>query len=104
MVLSTIDEIAIEPDKKRKWRGPRGSNHNIDSILPVDYSDRTTIDIKSESIGYEEAASILEWSEAEEKAIRRKIDWHTVPLTTVLYLLCVCASCGEELFSPLSKG
>ncbi|KAF4433859.1 putative transporter [Colletotrichum fructicola] len=70
MVLSTIDEIAIEPDKK------------------VDYSDRTTIDIKSESVGYEEAPSILEWSEAEEKAIRRKIDWHTVPLTTVLYLLC----------------
>ncbi|KAH0422923.1 major facilitator superfamily protein [Colletotrichum camelliae] len=70
MVLSTIDEIAIEPEKK------------------LDYSDRTTIDIKSESVGYEEAPSILEWSEAEEKAIRRKIDWHTVPLTTVLYLLC----------------
>ncbi|KAI8236565.1 putative transporter [Colletotrichum sp. SAR 10_86] len=70
MVLSTIDEIAIEPDKK------------------LDYSDRTTIDIKSESVGYEETPSILEWSEAEEKAIRRKIDWHTVPLTTVLYLLC----------------
>ncbi|KAJ0382781.1 hypothetical protein COL922a_011845 [Colletotrichum nupharicola] len=70
MVLSTIDEIAIEPDKK------------------LDYSDRTTIDIKSESVGYAEAPSILDWSQAEEKAIRRKIDWHTVPLTTVLYLLC----------------
>lgn len=32
--------------------------------------------------------SELEWSEAEETAIRRKIDWHTVPIVTLLYMLC----------------
>ncbi|KAL2126140.1 hypothetical protein VTI74DRAFT_1613 [Chaetomium olivicolor] len=32
--------------------------------------------------------SELEWSEEEEAAIRRKIDWHTVPLVTLLYMLC----------------
>ena len=29
----------------------------------------------------------LEWTEEEEREIRRKIDWHTVPLVTVLYML-----------------
>ncbi|KAK1834618.1 hypothetical protein QBC39DRAFT_252126 [Podospora conica] len=29
----------------------------------------------------------LVWTEEEETAIRRKIDWHTVPLVTVLYML-----------------
>ena len=33
-------------------------------------------------------ASELEWTEEEETAIRRKIDWHTVPLVTLLYMLC----------------
>ncbi|KAK4152566.1 hypothetical protein C8A00DRAFT_44377 [Chaetomidium leptoderma] len=32
--------------------------------------------------------SELEWTEAEEAEIRRKIDWHTVPLVTLLYMLC----------------
>lgn len=32
--------------------------------------------------------SELEWTEEEEKAIRHKIDWHTVPLVTLLYMLC----------------
>ncbi|KAH6621675.1 major facilitator superfamily domain-containing protein [Chaetomium sp. MPI-SDFR-AT-0129] len=32
--------------------------------------------------------SELEWTEEEETALRRKIDWHTVPLVTVLYMLC----------------
>ena len=32
--------------------------------------------------------SELEWTEEEERAIRRKIDWHTVPLVTLLYMLC----------------
>jgi sugar phosphate permease len=32
--------------------------------------------------------SELEWSEEEERRIRRKIDWHTVPLVTALYMLC----------------
>lgn len=28
------------------------------------------------------------WTEAEERAVRRKLDWHLVPLVTILYLLC----------------
>jgi sugar phosphate permease len=32
--------------------------------------------------------SELEWTEEEERALRRRIDWHTVPLVTVLYMLC----------------
>lgn len=32
--------------------------------------------------------SELEWSEEEERVLRRKLDWHTVPLITVLYMLC----------------
>ncbi|KAK4097324.1 MFS general substrate transporter [Parathielavia hyrcaniae] len=30
----------------------------------------------------------LEWTEAEETAVRRKIDWHLVPVVTLLYMLC----------------
>ncbi|KAK3386698.1 major facilitator superfamily domain-containing protein [Podospora didyma] len=30
----------------------------------------------------------LVWTEEEETAIRRRIDWHTVPLVTLLYMLC----------------
>lgn len=30
-----------------------------------------------------------EWTEEEETILRHKIDWHTVPWITVLYLLCV---------------
>ncbi|KAK3396863.1 major facilitator superfamily domain-containing protein [Sordaria brevicollis] len=30
----------------------------------------------------------LTWTDEEEKAIRRKIDWHCVPIVTVLYMLC----------------
>lgn len=32
--------------------------------------------------------SELDWTPEEEAAIRRKIDWHTVPLVTLLYMLC----------------
>lgn len=28
------------------------------------------------------------WTVEEETAIRRKLDWHIVPLVTLLYLLC----------------
>jgi hypothetical protein len=31
----------------------------------------------------------LTWTEEEETAIRHKIDWHVVPLVTVLYMFCV---------------
>ncbi|KAK1773761.1 major facilitator superfamily domain-containing protein [Copromyces sp. CBS 386.78] len=30
----------------------------------------------------------LSWTDAEERAIRRKIDWHCVPIVTVLYMFC----------------
>lgn len=30
----------------------------------------------------------LTWTEEEEKKIRRKLDFHVVPLVTLLYLLC----------------
>lgn len=30
----------------------------------------------------------FEWTEAEERSVRLKIDWHTVPLVTLLYMLC----------------
>ncbi|KAK4245083.1 major facilitator superfamily domain-containing protein [Corynascus novoguineensis] len=48
----------------------------INSAKEGEYSDASLPD------------SELEWSEEEERAIRRKIDWHTVPLVTVLYMLC----------------
>ncbi|KAK1997140.1 major facilitator superfamily transporter [Colletotrichum falcatum] len=43
---------------------------------------------KSGPVVYKESPTPLEWTEDEERAIRRKIDWHTVPLVTFLYLLC----------------
>ncbi|KZL73165.1 major facilitator superfamily protein [Colletotrichum tofieldiae] len=70
MVLSTIDEIATEVDKKPPYMEP------------------TSIDVKSKSLVYEETPAPLEWTEDEERAVRRKLDWHTVPLVTLLYLLC----------------
>ncbi|KAL2185686.1 MFS general substrate transporter [Thermothelomyces heterothallicus CBS 203.75] len=48
----------------------------VDSTKEAEYSDASVPD------------SELEWTEEEERAIRRKIDRHTVPLVTVLYMLC----------------
>jgi hypothetical protein len=28
------------------------------------------------------------WTEEEERRVRRKIDWHVVPILTLMYLLC----------------
>lgn len=30
----------------------------------------------------------ITWTEAEEKVIRNKLDWQTVPIVTLMYLLC----------------
>lgn len=30
----------------------------------------------------------ITWTEAEEKIIRNKLDWQTVPIVTLMYLLC----------------
>jgi len=35
-----------------------------------------------------DSGSIIEWTEDEETAVRRKIDWHIVPLVTLLYMMC----------------
>lgn len=35
-----------------------------------------------------EIGSDFTWTEEEERSIRRKMDWHCVPIVTVLYLLC----------------
>lgn len=35
------------------------------------------------------AGDHFDWTEAEETALRHKIDWHIVPVVTILYLLCV---------------
>ncbi|WQF87621.1 Putative major facilitator superfamily, MFS transporter superfamily [Colletotrichum destructivum] len=76
MVLSTINEITVEADKKS----------------PYTDMEPTSVDRKSESVVYQDTPTStpapLEWTEDEEKAIRRKLDWHTVPLVTLLYLLC----------------
>ncbi|KAK2008883.1 major facilitator superfamily transporter [Colletotrichum eremochloae] len=48
----------------------------------------TAVDEKSGPVDYTESPTPFEWTEDEERAIRRKLDWHTVPLVTLLYLLC----------------
>ncbi|KAK1985843.1 major facilitator superfamily transporter [Colletotrichum cereale] len=48
----------------------------------------TIADEKSDPVVYKESPTPLEWTEDEERAVRRKLDWHTVPLVTLLYLLC----------------
>lgn len=45
---------------------------------------RSTVDEKSS----DSDGSEISWTEAEEKAVRNKIDWMIVPLITFLYLLC----------------
>jgi len=35
-----------------------------------------------------------EWTEAEEKILRNRMDWYIVPLVTVLYLLCFLDRCA----------
>jgi hypothetical protein len=38
------------------------------------------------------------WTEEEERAVRRKIDFHCVPIVTLMYLLCfVCLCPPQEL-------
>ncbi|EFQ30885.1 major facilitator superfamily transporter [Colletotrichum graminicola M1.001] len=43
---------------------------------------------KYELAVYKESTTPFEWTEDEERTLRRKLDWHTVPLVTFLYLLC----------------
>lgn len=39
----------------------------------------------------------IEWTEAEESAVRLKMDLRVVPLVTLLYLLCVSVPLGDLL-------
>ncbi|KAL2019755.1 hypothetical protein VTK56DRAFT_9199 [Thermocarpiscus australiensis] len=50
--------------------------------------EQARIDSSKDGASSDETVSDLEWTEEEETAIRRKIDWHTVPLVTLLYMLC----------------
>ncbi|QDS74440.1 hypothetical protein FKW77_006287 [Venturia effusa] len=47
----------------------------------------------------------ITWTDEEERALRRKLDWHIVPLVTVLYLLCFVdrANIGNARIQGLSK-
>ncbi|OJD38741.1 major facilitator superfamily protein [Diplodia corticola] len=45
------------------------------------------------------------WTEEEERAVRRKMDWHLVPLVTLLYLLCFLdrSNIGNARIQGLAK-
>lgn len=63
---------------------------------PTSSDDKTTITA---------ATSGLTWDEAEERRIRRKLDWHIVPLVTLLYLLCFLdrANVGNARIQGMAK-
>ncbi|KAK3343441.1 major facilitator superfamily domain-containing protein [Lasiosphaeria hispida] len=44
--------------------------------------------VKGAASGSEDSLADFDWTEEEETIVRRKIDWHTVPLVTLLYMLC----------------
>ncbi|KAF6806100.1 major facilitator superfamily transporter [Colletotrichum plurivorum] len=86
MVLSTIEEFPVEIEKKPEPSGPN------------------SVDVKFEALEYSDGA-VLEWTEEEERAIRHAIDWHTVPIATVLYLLCFLdrANIGNARIQGMSQ-
>ncbi|KAF2668024.1 MFS general substrate transporter [Microthyrium microscopicum] len=49
--------------------------------------------------------SEVSWSEAEERAVRRKLDWHLVPPLTLMYLLCFIdrTNIGNAKIQGMSK-
>ncbi|OLN92787.1 putative transporter C1683.12-like protein 14 [Colletotrichum chlorophyti] len=98
MVLSTIDEMPREAEKKTP------TILETEIVRQAGHSEPIAVDAKSDSVDYEEAQP-LEWSEAEEAALRRKIDWHTVPIVTTLYLLCFLdrANIGNARIQGMSK-
>jgi hypothetical protein len=40
-----------------------------------------------------------QWTEAEETAVRHKLDWQIVPTVTILYLLCFLDRCVVHILS-----
>lgn len=68
-----------------------------------DFSDPKLRELNSASPSSSDKGEIsggnedLTWTEDEEKKIRRKLDFHVVPLVTLLYLLCFLdrANVGE---------
>ncbi|KAL0934876.1 major facilitator superfamily protein [Colletotrichum truncatum] len=76
MVLSTIEEVVVEEDRRAILLDTFG------------YSRSSFADVKLDAVNLGDISPPLQWSEAEERDVRRKLDWHTVPLATTLYLLC----------------
>jgi hypothetical protein len=58
----------------------------FDHFHPVEYLDHLDSD-----------GEVADWTEEEEKAVRRKIDVRIVPLVTLLYLLCFVWCCPQPL-------
>jgi len=74
---------------------PRPAEFEIDRSSSPTSSDDNTIS----------APAALTWDEAEEQRIRRKLDWHIVPLVTLLYLLCFLdrANVGNARIQGMAK-
>lgn len=64
------------------------------TLTAVQYENREVVGSKdSKADSKSDLEDITQdWTQAEETALRRKIDRRIVPLVTVLYLLCVCIS------------
>ena len=62
------------------------------SVEPHHHVYKTEADVEQRSRDEKSSDSDgpveITWTEAEEKAVRNKIDWMIVPLVTFLYLLC----------------
>lgn len=81
-----------------------------DALKKNDFSDPNAREIHSSSptssdkheFDNSERAD-LTWTDDEEKAIRRKLDFRVVPLVTLLYLLCFLdrANVGESIWDQL---
>lgn len=61
----------------------------MDPLTKTEFSDPNEREINSASpSSSDDDRSRLTWTEDEERKIRRKLDFHVVPLVTILYLLC----------------
>jgi hypothetical protein len=52
-------------------------------------SEKVAMDVtKHMEVASDSSREEITWTEAEEKIIRNKLDWQTVPIVTLMYLLC----------------
>lgn len=49
--------------------------------------EKAKVDQQQEDVS-EGSLDTPQWTEEEEKTVRRKLDWQVVPTVTILYLLC----------------